>query len=455
MADRDRDTEARTDIVDASADEPVTSPIDAPSTGGSAQTAPYVPAKPAGEPDTELSLIEAAKLQAQHRSKPALRGGAGASSIPGYRILRELHRGGQGVVYLAIQEGTRRKVAIKVMREGPFSGPGDRVRFEREVQVLAQINNANIVGILDSGVSAGSYYYVMDFVGGYALDEWNRHLEPSHDEILKLFGVICEAVNAAHLRGVIHRDLKPSNVRVTPQGVPKILDFGLAKVADSAEVNQGYTVATAMTATGQFVGSLPWSSPEQARGEGDKIDVRTDVYALGVMLYQLICGQFPYRIDGPMAQVVDSITKTDPARPRSLNKQISSDLESLLLKPLAKQREYRYQTAGEFARDIQRYLQGEPVEAKRGSAQYLIRKLLGRYWVAASIAAAVVIIAPLAVAAGILLTASSADTDAVRRQNEGLIKRIDDLSAELEEAQRERDDLRERLRAAGLSAGGG
>lgn len=400
-------------------------------------------------PATELSLIEAARLQAQHRSRPALRTGTGGGTIPGYQVLRELHRGGQGVVYLAIQEGTRRKVAIKVMRDGPFTGPQDRIRFEREVQVLAQINNPNIVGILDSGTYAGSHYYVMDYVSGHALDDHVKLNEPSQREVLDLFRVVCEAVNAAHLRGVIHRDLKPSNIRVTPQGVPQVLDFGLAKVSE-AGVAGGFSVVTQMTQTGQFVGSLPWSSPEQARGEGDKIDVRTDVYALGVILYQILCGRFPYKIEGPMAEVIESISRTEPVRPRTLNKQISSELEMLMLKPLAKQREFRYQTAGEFARDIQRFLDGDPLEAKRGNLRYLARKLLRRYWLGVSVTVFALVVASFVLSAALLGSRKPREIDmlherlAVLEEARALeAKQSEDLKRRLQAAE-------EALRAAGL-----
>ncbi|MEM7623974.1 MAG: serine/threonine-protein kinase, partial [Planctomycetota bacterium] len=306
------ETEIETDLVEVrSPVEPIAPKSDAGGDGGGG---------------VERSLIEAARLQAQHRSAPAMRGASPGGSIPGYRILREIHRGGQGVVYLAVQEGTRRKVAVKVMRQGPFTSAQDRVRFEREVQVLAQINNPNIVGILDSGVFAGSYFYVMDYISGHTLDDYVRLNELSHADILRLFITVCDAVNAAHLRGVIHRDLKPGNIRVTPRGEPQVLDFGLAKLGDDVDGGVAHTAVTHMTETGQFIGSLPWASPEQARGESEKIDVRTDVYALGVMLYQLVCGQFPYRIEGPMAEVVESISKAEPSRPRLLDRRVGGEL---------------------------------------------------------------------------------------------------------------------------------
>ena len=380
----------------------------------------------------ELSLIEAAKLQAQHRSSPALRGAGPGGSIPGYRILRELHRGGQGVVYLAIQEGTRRKVAVKVMREGPFSSANDRLRFEREVQVLAQLNNPNVVAIHDSGVFAGSYYYVMDFIAGHTLDDYVKVHESAHTDILRLFVTICQAVNAAHLRGVIHRDLKPSNIRVSPHGVPHVLDFGLAKM-EGGEGEQ--TVPTAMTMTGQFVGSMPWASPEQALGEGRRLDVRTDVYSLGVILYQLICGRFPYRVEGPMRVVADEIAKADPVGPRSIDKRITRDIERIMLKALSKDPEHRYQTAGEMARDLERCLAGDPIEARRDSFRYLLRKFVTKYRVRAAIAAAALV----------GLVASAIGFSVLSAQNSRRAQDVADLQAEIDRLEQENAQLRRRL----------
>ncbi|MEO1511110.1 MAG: serine/threonine-protein kinase, partial [Planctomycetota bacterium] len=277
-------------------------------------------------------LISAARMQARRTAAPALPG-LGADGIPGYKVVRELHRGGQGVVVLAVQQGTGREVAIKVMHDGPLAGPNERARFEREVKVLAQLRNPNIVTVHDSGSVAGCFYYVMDYVQGYALDDHVTAEQLPPREVLKLFATICHAVNAAHLRGVIHRDLKPSNIRVTPGGSPQILDFGLAKVSDLS--NPGRTVATQFTMTGQFVGSVPWSSPEQVRGEASKIDLRTDVYALGVMLYQLLSGEFPYVVEGPMREVMDNITSVEPKPLRRLNRAVPTDAEIIVRKALA------------------------------------------------------------------------------------------------------------------------
>ena len=328
-----------------------------------------------------------------------------AAGIPGYTIVRELHRGGQGVVYLARQDGTGRQVAIKLMREGALARQSERIRFEREIQVLAQLDNPNIVTIHDSGIAGGCGYYVMDYIAGRKLDEYVQRNELDVDAILRLFVKICRAINSAHLRGVIHRDIKPGNIRVTPEGEPHILDFGLAKL-ESVD-GRVSAAPTQMTATGQFVGSLPWSSPEQARGDAVKIDVRTDVYALGVILYQLLTGQFPYTINGPMPEVVARIVGETPARPSVHNPRVSPSLDTITLKALAKSREGRYQTPGDFARDIERLMAGEPIEAKRDTFGSLSRQLLRHYWV------------PIAVGAVLLSMAIAIVTTMLVRPDDG------------------------------------
>jgi WD40 repeat protein len=305
-------------------------------------------------------------------SDGAAAGSLPSDSFPGYEILGEIHRGGQGVVYEAVQNGTKRKVAVKVMKEGPFASERDKARFEREVEVLGQLSHPNIVAIHDSGMAAGSFYFVMDYISGQSLDAWLAAKDRSVEESLQLFVKICEAVNAAHLRGVIHRDLKPGNVRIDAEGQPHVLDFGLAKVAMGEE-------ASVMTVTGQFVGSLPWASPEQAEGVPSKIDTRTDVYSLGVILYQMLTGTFPYDVVGNMRDVLDRIMKTEPARPSTVCRQIDDEVETIVLKCLAKERERRYQSAGELARDVRHYLAGEPIEAKGDSTWYVLCKQLHRY----------------------------------------------------------------------------
>lgn len=326
---------------------------------------------PASAPDPSSGTTRPSPDTLEHESSIGADWAGLADSVPGYTLTREIHRGGQGVVYEAIQQSTKRKVALKVMQEGPFAAQRDRARFAREIEVLAQLKHPNIVTIHDSGTAAGHVYFVMDYIAGQSLDRWMTAAPRSMEAVLRLFHRICVAVNAAHLRGVVHRDLKPGNIRVDADGEPHILDFGLAKV--SAGQVTGDSEPQVMTMTGQFMGSLPWASPEQAEAVPGRIDPRTDVYALGVILYQMLTGRFPYEVVGNLRDVLNNILQAEPTRPSAIRREISPDVETIVLRCLQKDRNRRYQTAGELARDIERFLAGEPIAARRDSTWYLLR----------------------------------------------------------------------------------
>jgi serine/threonine protein kinase/Tfp pilus assembly protein PilF len=295
-----------------------------------------------------------------------------ARSLPGYEILGEIHHGAQGAVHEARQRSTGRTVAIKVIRGGPFCGPHEIARFQREVRILARLDHPNIVTILDSGATAGCLYYVMDRIFGRPLDEHVRDKRLSIEQIVRLFATVCEAVNAAHRLGIIHRDLKPGNVLVDDAGRPFLLDFGLATV------QTGDDLAQTITLTGRFVGSLPWAAPEQVDAAVGPLDVRTDVYALGVVLYQALTGRFPYELGDGAAQMAETIRRVEPMGPRLVNRAIDGELETIALKCLSKEPQRRYQTAGELAADIRRYLRNEPILARPPNTWYQFRKFARR-----------------------------------------------------------------------------
>jgi serine/threonine protein kinase len=321
--------------------------------------------------------------------------------IPGYQILREIHHGGQGIVYQAVQQSTKRRVAIKVLLEGPYASQASRRRFDREIELVASLKHPSIVAIFDSGLTSDHrQYYVMDYVSGYRLQEHVSAKRPPLKESLDLFARIAEAVSFAHQKGVIHRDIKPWNIVVDAEGNPKILDFGLAKAVAGS-------VDHAVSMTGQVLGTLPYMSPEQTRGKTEEVDVRTDVYALGVVLYEMLTGTYPYPVVGEMVDVLHHITRTDPKPPNRAwtadigvladrsgrgGCPIDQEVETIVLKALAKDRERRYQSAGELARDVRHYLAGEPIDAKRDSGWYVLRKTMRKHRLAIGVATAFVIL---------------------------------------------------------------
>jgi WD40 repeat protein len=368
----------------------------------------------------------------------------GEDAFEGYSIVREAHRGGQGVVYEAVQKSTGRRVAIKVMREGLFAGDRDAARFEREVRILGQLEHPGVVSILASGVRAGHFFYVMDYVQGQPLDDYAASLRAGDAGVRSLLGVfdlVCEAVNAAHLRGIIHRDLKPGNILVDAQGMPRILDFGLARVA--AEDH-----GLRLTATGQFVGSMPWSSPEQAAGDQSRVDLRTDVYSLGVIFYQALAGRFPYAVEGGPRDVLNNILTAAPARLRAPNGwRIDADVEAIILKCLSKERERRYQSAGELASDLRRFLADRPVLARPPTTVYQLRAFARRnkLLVGAGLAiASAIVLGLIGLTAG-LIEASIARRAAVRDRDAA---RLAQAAADSRRAEAERHAYNASIAAA-------
>jgi serine/threonine protein kinase len=301
-------------------------------------------------------------------------------TFPGYTVLRQIHRGGQGVVYEATQNRGRRRVALKVLRYGPLTGPVEQARFQREVEVLAQFQHPHIVRLYEGGAVDGKLYYAMDFVEGFPFDDYIRNAGCSVPDTVRLVSKIAGAVHAAHLKGIVHRDLKPGNIRVDGNGEPRLLDFGLAKFTGE---NQSAGLTETITATGQFMGSLPWATPEQVDGSSGGTDIRTDVYALGVLLFHALTQRFPYEVSGTMRTVADNIVHSHPPRPSTIQSGLDDDIDTIVLKCLSKEPIRRYQSAGELAADLERFLIGDPIEAKRDSTWYVFKRMVRRHRTAA------------------------------------------------------------------------
>ncbi len=331
---------------------------------------------------------------------------AGPPVIKGYDQLFEIARGGQGIVYRAMQVSTKRAVAIKVLLDGGLASGVARRRFEREIDLVASLRQPGIVSVYDSGATDdGLLYFVMEFIEGVPLDQaWpDSHNKPPIRDALVMLATVADAVQYAHQRGVIHRDLKPSNIRVDAARQPHVLDFGLAKVAGDHLGDNFTTMDRATLSTsGQFMGSLPWASPEQAIGDPDAIDARTDVYALGVIMHQVLTGKFPYDVTGGLKIALDNIVSAAPSRADSIRPEVGDEVSTIIAKALAKEPGRRYQSAGELARDIRHYLAGEPIEAKQDSTWYTVRKTIGRYRIA--VGAATIVFLATAIALVVSLT---------------------------------------------------
>ena len=291
--------------------------------------------------------------------------------IDGYEMQRAIGRGGMGVVFKAIQSNTRRQVALKVLLEGPFATSQSRKRFEREISLSAQLRHPNIIPIYDSGTFDGRMYYAMEYVRGMPLDEWAATTHPTVRQKLTLFIKVCEAMRHAHQRGVIHRDMKPSNILVQSDGKPNLLDFGLAKQGTFGDMT------TSLTA--QIIGTPAYMSPEQAAGDPSGIDVRTDVYSLGVVLYELLTNQMPYDTKSSMGQLLNHIARTEADQSHLQNAGLDSEVCAIVMKALEKSKDERYQSVDALMADIQHYLNDEPISVRTSSGVYLITKALRKH----------------------------------------------------------------------------
>ncbi len=321
-------------------------------------------------------------------------------TIGPYRILGRLGEGGMGVVYRAEQLNPRRTIALKVIHSGLLS-PAALRRFEFETEVLGRLHHPGIAQIHEAGVSTradGSAelpYFAMELIEGRPLIEHADAEQLDVSERLELLGRVCDAIHHAHQKGVIHRDLKPSNILVTAggsrPGEPKVLDFGVARATESDEKDP-----RTRTSAGQLIGTLPYMSPEQVSGDPDALDIRCDVYALGVVLYELLCGELPIDPkDTPVPEAARRIVEEEPMRLGRRSTRFRGDIETIVAKALEKTPDRRYASAAEFGADLRRYVRNEPISARPASRSYQLRKFVRRN--RAFVAATVVVILSLVV----------------------------------------------------------
>ncbi len=275
-----------------------------------------------------------------------------------YEVEREIGRGGMGVIYSARQTSLDRRVAIKMILSGNLADENEVKRFQTEAEAAANLRHPNIVSIHEIGVHEGQRYYSMDLVEGGNLEERIRQEPLSPGDAAKCLKAVAEAVAYAHSKGILHRDLKPQNILLDRDGNPHVTDFGLAKRMESG---------TQLTLSGSIMGSPGFMAPEQAEGNRDKIDVRTDVYGLGALLYSMLTGRAPIQGDN-VADTIRRVTEEEPVSPRRLNPKVAQDLETVCLKCLAKSPSERYASAAEVAEDLERFLNYEPVKARPAGA---------------------------------------------------------------------------------------
>ena len=318
--------------------------------------------------------------------------------VGAYRIVHEIGRGGMGSVYLAerADQEFRQRVALKVLRRGMDTDEIVR-RFRSERQILANLNHENIAKLLDGGTTEdGRPFFVMEHVEGRPLDEYCDSRKLSTRERLELFRKVCSAVHLAHQNLVVHRDLKPRNILVTSEGVPKLLDFGIAKLLDPEQ-------EPLLTRMDQRAMTPEWASPEQIRGEA--ITTASDIYSLGVLLYKLLTGKAPYRVDtrDPLA-LARAIGEAEPPRPSSGDpalRHLAGDLDNIVLKAMQKDPQRRYASVDQFSNDIGRYLDGLPVLARKDTLTYRASKFVARHKIGVTLAGLVLL---LIVGAGVTVT---------------------------------------------------
>jgi len=294
----------------------------------------------------------------------------GVSSLPAqfgeYELLEEIGRGGMGIVYRAVQKSLQRVVAVKMLLRRDLASQADLTRFRSEAEAAAQLDHPGIVSIFEVGEYKGHPFYSMRYIEGTTLAKRLEAGPIPPREGAQILLRVAEAVQAAHVRGVLHRDLKPSNILIDLAGKPHVSDFGLAK---RLEGNQ------TMTHTGAILGTPCYMSPEQAAGSRGDVGPVSDVWSLGAILYQVLVDRPPFQASSPMDTLL-AVLEVDPPLPRSINQQVNRDLEMIALKTLQKPQDLRYASAADLAKDLHAFLASEPIAARQGGVLDVVSRLL-------------------------------------------------------------------------------
>jgi len=322
-------------------------------------------------------------------------GGRMPKRIGHYTIQSVIASGGMGTVFKAIQESPRRTVAVKVMKAGVNTAAELR-RFEFEAQLLGRLRHPGIAQIYEAGThregGCSVPFFAMEYIpNAKDIIQYARDKNLGTRERLELFAHVCEAVHHGHQKGIIHRDLKPGNILVGSGGIPRVIDFGVARATDS-----DMALTQHQTDVGQLVGTVQYMSPEQCEADPLDIDTRSDVYSLGIVLYELLCGRLPYDLHQvPVFEATRVIRDQVPPRPSKINPKLRGDLETIVLKALEKNRDRRYQSAAEMGQDVYRYLVGDAIAARPASSIYQLRVFArrNRGFLAAVSAVVVVLVA--------------------------------------------------------------
>ncbi len=327
-------------------------------------------------------------------------------SLGGYDLLEKIGEGGMGVIWKAKEPKTGRIVALKQLRFIDVAMDSERAieaaaRFDREIGLASRLEHPGIARVYETGADeeTGSPFFTMELVEGEPLSGEGR----SEREKVRLISAICDAVSHAHRNGIIHRDLKPANILVNSEGKVKILDFGVARALQESEIRSDLFAedpAMTLSKNGEIFGTPQFMAPEQARGESSKSDTRTDVFSLGALLFRLLTGEFVHSEEGGTWETIGRVASGDTRRPRDVSAdKISPDLEAILMKALAFSPDHRYSSAGELRRDLEHFLNGEPVMAQPLTAAYWLKRHIQRNskeWIAGSIIFLLVIITAIA-----------------------------------------------------------